>query len=145
MIFPAVSLHAEIMSAGTQGRGEGCKVPCCSFIPFLREGSASGSLSILSENPSILFCSCKMPSGVSAVPKGIRKPLRSAVSNLCFPMAPGSPAAVWAHGQCRVHGWTGHRHLRRDGVQPVVPGIQNQRQEPVRYSAHAVALDSSGF
>lgn len=42
MIFPAVTLHGEIMPAGTQGRGEGCKAPCCSFIPFLREGGASG-------------------------------------------------------------------------------------------------------
>lgn len=138
MIFPAVTLHAEIMPAGTQGRGEGCKAPCCSFIPFLREGGASGCFIHPSRKSLYSFSFLQKDEWCERNTKGVRKPLRSAVSNLCFPVAPGNPAAVWANGQCGVPGWTGHRHLRGDGVQPVVPGIQNQRQEPVRYSQHTL-------
>lgn len=121
-------------------RGEGKDARCLAVASshFWGREVHQDVLSILPENPSIPFRSCKRTSGVSTIPKGVRKPLRSAVSNLCFPVAPGNPAAVWANSQCGVPGWTGHRHLRGDGVQPVVPGIQNQRQEPVRYSQHTL-------
>lgn len=53
---------------------------------------------------------------------------------------PGHPAAVWSEGQRRVPGRTRRGHLRRHGDQPVVPRVQDQRQQQVRSS-----LASEGF
>lgn len=128
-----------------KGEGKDARHLTLASSHFLGSRYIRGVLSTLSEKPPIPFCSCKMTSGMITVQKGVRKPLRSAVSNqpvtggyLCFLMALGDSAAVRAEGQRGVPRRPGHRHLGRDGVQPVVQGIQNQRQEPVRYSQRAL-------